>query len=140
MNIIRSAFLLGAIGLLVGCESTGPETQRGAAIGAATGAVIGGVIGHQSGETAAGAAIGAAAGGVAGGAYGKHKDDTNSRGSRDYYGYTPQDYYNMMTSDEREILRRRAEGRSYNDITDFLTEEERANLRARNERRQQIGR
>lgn len=67
---------LGALTLLAGCTSTGPNTERGAATGAALGALGGAVIGNNtgSGHTAAGAAIGAAAGAVAGGMYGNRRD------------------------------------------------------------------
>jgi uncharacterized protein YcfJ len=129
-----------AIALLLAACNTGPETQRSAAVGAATGAVIGGIIGHQSGETGAGAALGAAAGGLAGGAYGKQKDDSNDRYSRDHYGFTSQDYLSMLTSEERDILRRRAQGSSTSDLAVFLSDQERANLRARSSRQQEIGR
>ncbi|HET7537205.1 MAG TPA: YMGG-like glycine zipper-containing protein [Candidatus Didemnitutus sp.] len=140
MKTLRPLIGLGiAAMLLAGCDS-GPETQRGAAVGAASGAVIGGIIGHQSGETGAGAAIGAAAGGLAGGAYGKHRDDTANRTTRDSYGFTSQDYLALLTSDERAILDRRAQGTGYSDIAVLLTDQEKANLRARAQRQQEIGR
>lgn len=139
MKTLRLTLALGTTALLAACNS-GPETQRSAAIGAATGAVIGGVIGHQSGETGAGAAIGAAAGGLAGGAYGKRKDDAANRTTRDSYGFTSQDYLSLVTSDEMAILRRRAEGSSTSDLALYLTDQERANLRARSNRQQEIGR
>lgn len=127
------------------CSSDpGPNTTRGAAVGAATGAIIGGVIGHQSGETAAGAAIGAAAGGVAGGAYGHRQDQANgtttTTTTTSRY-YSAEDYQALLTPDEVAILqqRARASGRVNYQLTDFLTEEEKANLRARAERNRTIG-
>jgi hypothetical protein len=47
-----------------------------------------------------------------------------------------------MTPDEVEILRARARasGRSSYELTDFLTSEERENLRRREARRREIGR
>jgi uncharacterized protein YcfJ len=134
MKTITPLLLAGCV-LAAGCSSTGPNTQRGAAAGAATGAIIGGIIGHQSGETAAGAAIGAAAGGLAGGAVGRQQDrvasSTGSYETRDSYGYTDNDYLAMLTPSEVDTLRARAQGRS-GDLADYLTDQERANLRARN--------
>lgn len=133
MKTIPSILALGCV-LLAGCESVGPNTQRGAATGAAAGAVIGGIIGHQSGETASGAALGAAAGGLAGGAIGRQQDrvagTTSTYDTRDSYGYTDNDYLSLLTQSEMDTLRARASGRSGN-LTDYLTNEERANLRAR---------
>jgi hypothetical protein len=109
------------------------NTTRGAVGGAAAGAIIGGIIGNQSGEAGAGAALGAAAGAVAGGAYGNQKDRVaENRGEmRDSYGFTNDDYYNLMTSSERSILRERAGGRNDVSLMSYLTSEERANLRRR---------
>lgn len=134
MKTFTSILALGCV-LLAGCESTGPNTQRGAATGAVAGAVIGGIIGHQSGETTAGAALGAAAGGLAGGAIGRQQDrvasSTSGYDSRDSYGYTDGDYLNLLTQGEWDTLRARASGRSSSNLADYLTSEERANLRAR---------
>lgn len=134
MKTITALLTLGCA-FAVGCSSTGPNTQRGAAGGAAAGAIIGGIIGHQSGETAAGAAIGAAAGGLAGGAMGRQQDrvagSTGTYESRDSYGYTDNDYLALLTPSEVDTLRARAQGRS-GDLADYLTDQERANLRARN--------
>lgn len=133
MKTIPSILALGCV-LLAGCESMGPNTQRGAGTGAAAGAVIGGIIGHQSGETVAGAALGAAAGGLAGGAIGRQQDrvagSTSSYDSRDSYGYTENDYLSLLTQSELDTLRARASGRG-GDLSDYLTNEERANLRVR---------
>lgn len=66
-----------ALALTAGCESTGPNTERGAATGAAIGAVGGAILGNNVGgghHALLGAALGAAAGGVAGGAYGNRRD------------------------------------------------------------------
>ncbi|MBI2510544.1 MAG: hypothetical protein HYV96_01080 [Opitutae bacterium] len=133
MKTIPSILALSCV-LLAGCESMGPNTQRGAGTGAAAGAVIGGIIGHQSGETVAGAALGAAAGGLAGGAIGRQQDrvagSSSSYDVRDSYGYTDNDYLSLLTQSEMDTLRARASGRGGN-LTDYLTNEERANLRAR---------
>ena len=130
------------IALFPACSSTGPNTQRGAAGGAVAGAVIGGIIGHQSGETGAGAALGAAAGGLAGGAYGNRKD--NASGARivgqDSYGYTADDYLNLLTANERDTLRSRAPSSSGAQLADYLTSQEKANLRARANSQREIGR
>src|SRR3954471_1633441 len=118
-----------AFALLSACSSeTSSNTQRGAAGGAAAGALIGGIIGHQSGETGAGAAIGAAAGAAAGGAYGHSKDTKADSTTRDSSGYTRNDYYNLMTPQERDVLKARAGGRTDVDTVAYLTDEERANL------------
>ncbi|QYM80143.1 hypothetical protein K0B96_05880 [Horticoccus luteus] len=132
-------FSLLLVAALSGCSSNpGPNTTRGAAIGATAGAIIGGVIGHQSGETGAGVAIGAAAGGVAGGAYGNRQDERQASGER---SYSAADYQALLTPDEVAILqeRARASGRVNYELTDFLTEQEKANLRARAERNRTIG-
>lgn len=137
MKTYASIVSIGSLVFLTACTS-GPladssNTTRGAVGGATAGAVIGGIIGHQSGDTAAGAALGAAAGAVAGGAYGRRQDRsyTTSDQMRDSYGFTSDDYYNLMTAQERQILHERARGRSDVAVTSFLTDEERANLRRR---------
>ena len=133
--------VLAILAVFPGCNSAGPNTQRGAAAGAATGALIGGIIGHQSGETGAGAALGAAAGGLAGGAYGNKKDNSGARRvGEDSYGYTSSDYLNLLTNDERDTLRARAGDRSGNEQADYLTSQEKANLRARSAGQREIGR
>lgn len=148
LGITLSATLLT---LIVGCSSydVGPNTRRGAGIGAATGAIVGGVIGHQSGEAATGAAVGAGVGAAAGGVYGAEKDRQEERRAAaggtaadvpagtysSATAYTSADYMKLMTQEEINILqqRARASGRSNYELTDFLTEEERANLRRRAE-------
>jgi outer membrane lipoprotein SlyB len=134
---------LGLSLLFPACTNTGYDnnTTRGAAGGAVAGAVLGGIIGHQSGETGAGAALGAAAGAAAGGAYGHSKDKrTSNYQTRDSYGYTEDDYYNLLTTQERETLRSRAGGRQDVTLTSYLTDEERANLRRRATGRDEVGR
>jgi uncharacterized membrane protein len=130
--ITASALVLS---LSAGCHGRS-KTQHDAAVGAATGAVIGAVIGNQSGNPRTGAAIGAAVGGVAGGAYGNRQDRTlaSSDSSSDYY-------LSLMTPDEVDILRARARasGRSAYELTDFLTPDERANLRRRDPSHHEIG-
>jgi uncharacterized membrane protein YebE (DUF533 family) len=147
MKSLNTLLAVGLLGLLAGCASSRDRdwneyntdnTRRSAATGAVAGAVIGGLIGHQSGETAAGAAIGAAAGGIAGGAYGHRQDQVQGRvtgadygTSRDSYGYTGNDYISLLTANEMNILRSRAQGASTVVLADYLTEQEKANLRAR---------
>ena len=147
MNSMMKRYLsilsVGGVALFAGCSNTGYDnnTNRGIAGGAAAGAVIGGIIGHQSGETGAGAALGAVVGGAAGGAYGHSKDQrTADYQTRDSYGFTDNDYYNLLTSDERETLRARAQGRTDAALTSFLTDDERANLRRRASGQSQVGR
>ena len=141
MKKITLLLLPGVLALATfpGCNS-GENTQKGAAGGAVAGALIGGIIGHQSGETGAGAALGAAAGGVAGGAYGKSKDNAvaSSQG-RDSYGYTSGDYLSLLTPGERDQLERRASG-SNGSLADFLSSEEKSNLRKRAKNQNVIGR
>lgn len=137
MKTITSILTLSCV-FLAGCSSTGPNTQRGAAAGAATGAVVGGIIGHQSGSTGKGAAIGAAAGALGGAALGRQQDrvasSTGAYDVRDAHGYTDADYLALLTTAEYDTLRSRAAGRSEN-LATFLTEQEKANLRYRNEQR-----
>ena len=78
----KQFFLSITIGLLfaisvLGCDTMGENTQRGAVGGALLGAVAGGVIGHQSGNGLAGAAIGATVGAVGGGLIGNRIDTRN---------------------------------------------------------------
>ncbi len=140
-NYLSVLSVSGAM-LLTACNSGyDNNTTRGAGAGAAVGAVIGGIIGHQSGDAAAGAALGAVAGGAAGGAYGHQKDKrTSNYQTRDSYGFTADDYYNVLNSDEREILRARTQGRTDVELTSYLTEEEKANLRRRATGQSQVGR
>lgn len=139
---ITSLLLAGGLTLFTACNSGyDNNTTRGAAGGAAAGALLGGIIGHQSGDAGAGAALGAAAGGVAGGAYGKHKDrQSEGYQNRDSFGFGPNDYYNLLNPDERSILQSRARGRTDVELTSYLTEEERANLRRRATGHSEIGR
>lgn len=60
--------------LLPGCQSPGPNTERGAVIGAGAGALGGAIIGHQSGRTLEGMGIGAAAGAAGGALIGNSMD------------------------------------------------------------------
>jgi phage tail tape-measure protein len=112
----------------VGCENS-THTQRDAVTGAAAGAVIGGIIGNNSGDTATGAAIGAAAGGALGAAHGSSKDTREQRDT----DYSESDYHDLLTNDEVEVLeaRARASGDSDSRLTDYLTAEEKENLRRR---------
>lgn len=86
---LTGTLLIAALG--AGCASTGPNTERGAAVGAATGAVVGGVVGNNTtGETGKGAAIGAAAGAIAGAAIGHRADQRNrTDADRGYSVQTP---------------------------------------------------
>ncbi len=128
---MKTIFYLVALSLGLclgtGCRSHS-RTQRGAAVGAATGAIVGGVIGNQSGNPRTGAAVGAAVGGLAGGSYANRQDRAvSSNESADHYLY-------LMTPEEIDILRARAQasGNSRYALTDYLTEQERINLRRRN--------
>jgi len=134
-TILCASALAVSLCLATGCSSS-RRTERSAAVGAATGAVIGGVIGNQSGNPRTGAAIGAAVGGVAGGAYGNSQDRRiSANDSSDYY-------LSLMTPDEVEVLRARARssGSSQYDLTDYLTAQEKANLRRRDAAHREIGR
>ena len=135
------AFFGAAVLVLSACSNpNNTNTQRGAVGGAAAGALIGGIIGHQSGEAGAGAALGAAAGAAAGGAYGHSKDKQVDSTTRDSYGYTRNDYYNLLNAQERDVLKARAGGRTDVDTIAYLTDDERANLRRRAAGQNEIGR
>lgn len=75
---------------LLGCESVGDNTKKGAGLGALTGAAIGGIVGHQDGHGWEGALIGGAAGATAGGLIGNHKDknDGNTQVAKQYIPVT----------------------------------------------------
>ena len=66
-------FLIFTLSLL-GCESMGDKTKKGAILGGVVGAAAGGIIGHQSGHGWQGALIGAGAGAVGGGLIGNTMD------------------------------------------------------------------
>jgi hypothetical protein len=132
---------------LAACENASrSRTTRDAAIGAAAGAVIGGVIGHNSGDEAAeGAAIGAAVGAAAGAAGAAHGHARARDERRDYErgSYSDDDYRELLTDEEVDILRARARasGRDDYELTDFLTNQEKENLRRRDALRDsEIGR
>ena len=131
LPLIFSTAILAAA--LTGCQSTTENQRRSAGIGAATGAVIGGVIGHQSGNALEGAAIGAAAGGAAGGVYGTRQDRQEGAADigRDTYGFTSTDYLSVMTPAELDILRSRTTSRDTETLANYLTAEEKSNLRRR---------
>lgn len=117
---------------LAGCQSANDSRiARDASIGAAAGAVIGGVIGHNSGDEAGtGAAIGAVVGGAAGAA---HANARNQERQRDDRPRSDDHYRSLLTNHELDILRARARAsnrRNY-ELTDFLTSEEKENLRRR---------
>lgn len=137
-TILYASALAVALSLGTGCSSRS-KTERSAAVGAATGAVIGGIIGNQSGNPRTGAAIGALAGGAAGAAYGHNQDRPTSSSS----SMSDSDYYmSLMTSEEIDILRSRARaaGNPGYPLTEYLTEQEKANLRHRDATRREIGR
>lgn len=126
---------------LAGCQSQSARDSRMArdtAVGASAGAVIGGIIGHNSGDEAGtGAAIGAVVGGAAGAAHANSRDRQRDDRRRDDDRPRDDDYYRSMLQDhEVDILRARARasGRRNYDLTDFLTSEEKANLRRRDAR------
>lgn len=74
MAIFAACLILFVSMGMVGCESMGENTKRGAVGGALVGSIAGGVIGHQSGHGLAGAAIGAGVGAVTGGIIGDRID------------------------------------------------------------------
>lgn len=146
----KSLSLVGLVALLMaGCSAPGTHERRGTEVGAVTGAILGGIIGHQSGETAAGAAVGAAVGGTAGAAIGAAKDrEENERYEKgairaeprtDEHGYSFQDYVDLMTDDEMEILQARADARPGVPLSNLLTDKEKANLRLRSVGNREIG-
>lgn len=146
-NIV--SLLLFSFLFLVGCSAPGTHERRGTEVGAVTGAILGGIIGHQSGETAAGAAVGAAVGGTAGAAIGaakdREEDERYERGAiraeprTDEHGYSFQDYVDLMTDDEMEILQARADARPGVPLSNLLTDKEKANLRLRSVGNREIG-
>lgn len=71
---VATAALTLTAGTLTGCQTTNPNTGRGAAIGAAAGGAIGAVVGRNTGNTARGAIIGAVVGGAAGAVIGRQMD------------------------------------------------------------------
>lgn len=100
---MKNTLILGILTLaafLTGCESMGPDTQRGAAYGGLGGAALGGIIGHQSGRGLEGAAIGAGLGALAGGAIGNAQDQKRA----EQYAYERQ-----MAAERAEADRARAE-------------------------------
>ncbi len=141
---------LAVVLLFAGCSAPGTHERRGTEIGAVSGAILGGIIGHQSGETAAGAALGAAVGGTAGAAIGaaqdREEDRRYERGAMraepktDEFGYTFQEYVDLMTDEEMEILQARADARPSVPLSNLLTDQEKANLRLRAEGNREIGR
>ncbi len=78
-TIYTPVSVLLVILIFSGCESVGPNAQRGAATGAATGAIAGWIIGHQSDEDGKGAAIGAASGALIGGLLGSANDKEQAK-------------------------------------------------------------
>lgn len=70
-------FFCAASLAVLGCESTGENTKRGAVGGALLGSIAGGVIGHQSGHGVAGALIGGGVGALSGGLVGDRIDSRN---------------------------------------------------------------
>ena len=67
------------LALLTGCESAGPNTQRGAVIGGGLGALGGAIIGHQSGRSLEGMGIGAGVGILGGALVGNAMDQEAAR-------------------------------------------------------------
>lgn len=86
--------------------------------------------------------MGAAAGGLAGGAYGNKKDSNeSSRGiGQDSYGYTAADYLALLEPEEKNTLQSRAPNQYGTELANYLTAQEKSNLRARAASRQEIGR
>jgi len=74
--LVLCLFCAATLGVL-GCESTGENTKRGAVGGALLGSIAGGVIGHQSGHGVEGALIGGGVGAISGGLIGDRIDSRN---------------------------------------------------------------
>lgn len=68
-----------AVAALVGCETTGEHTKRGAIGGAVVGSIAGGVIGHQMGRGIEGALIGGTVGALGGGLVGSSIDQKRTK-------------------------------------------------------------
>ncbi|MEE2827090.1 MAG: glycine zipper family protein, partial [Planctomycetota bacterium] len=66
--------LLGLFVCNVGCQSMGPNEQRGTALGALTGGMLGAAVGNARGKSPEGALIGAVAGAATGNAIGNATD------------------------------------------------------------------
>ncbi len=84
MVLLWIVFVVAAVAL-VGCETMGENTQRGAVGGGLAGSVIGGIVGHQSGHGVEGAAIGAGVGAITGGIIGDKidaKEATSTTGEK----------------------------------------------------------
>ena len=93
--MIRKIYIIITVGFvgamaLVGCDTMGPNTQRGAVGGAVLGSIAGGVIGHQGGHGVEGALIGGTLGALGGGTIGNSIDSRQAR-SREQ----------ILTSDEK---------------------------------------
>jgi hypothetical protein len=73
--------MMGMVAALAvaGCDTMGPNTQRGAIGGGVLGSIAGGVIGHQSGHGVEGALIGATVGALGGGTIGSSIDSKQAR-------------------------------------------------------------
>lgn len=74
ISYLAVGMVMAMTSFILGCESMGENTKRGAVGGALVGSIAGGVIGHQSGHGLAGAAIGAGVGAVTGGIIGDRID------------------------------------------------------------------
>ena len=66
--------VLGLLCLVSGCQTMGPNEQRGTAIGALTGGMVGAAVGNSRGKSPEGALIGAVAGAATGNAIGNATD------------------------------------------------------------------
>lgn len=78
-RFLRSVFLAGALGGLLGCEGAQfGAREKGALGGAALGAGLGAIVGNQVGNTGAGIAIGSAFGALSGALIGNEIDSTNA--------------------------------------------------------------
>ena len=72
--IIRVCLLSLLCCVNLGCQTMGPNQQRGTAIGALTGSMIGAAVGQSQGKAPEGALIGAVAGAATGNAVGNATD------------------------------------------------------------------
>ncbi|MCH2182813.1 MAG: glycine zipper domain-containing protein [Mariniblastus sp.] len=66
--------LLGFLCCVTGCQTMGPNEQRGTALGALTGGMVGAAVGSSQGKSPEGALIGAVAGAATGNAIGNATD------------------------------------------------------------------
>lgn len=112
--------------VFVGCETTGPNTDKGIASGAILGGIAGAIIGNQSGEPEDGAIIGAATGAALGGMIGQSQD---KREAQEQARVREQEAIIRKAETERDIAR------GYNVTDQEVLEAEQRAIAAENELR-----